>query len=119
MIGNRSMLDSVEKMVTWTGSLVFRILGPALVIGLYVIVALHLYAFFTVVTPLLKKRIGTELGMIWIVVGLSLVYNIVFNHFFAVVLKPGGPTETKLIEKMRQEQKSRKHRKEFDDIQTT
>ena len=78
-----------------------RLLGPALVIGLYCIVVLHIYAYFTVITPLLKNRIGTELGIIWIVVGLSLVYNIVFNHFFAVVLKPGGPQETKMIEKMR------------------
>ena len=91
MIGNRSMLDSVEQMVTWSGGFVMRLLGPALVIALYFIVVLHIYAYFTVITPLLKRRIGTELGMIWIVVGLALVYNIVFNHFFAVVLKPGGP----------------------------
>ena len=98
MIGNRSMLDSVEQMVAWSGGFVMRLLGPALVIALYAIVVLHIYAYFTVITPLLKRRIGTELGIIWIVVGLALVYNIVFNHFFAVVLKPGGPKETQMTE---------------------
>ena len=39
---------------------------------------------------------------IWIVVGLALVYNIVFNHLMAVILKPGGPADTKMIERMRQ-----------------
>jgi len=75
-----------------------RILGPCLVFGLYAIVILHVYAYFTVITPLLKNRIGTPLGLIWIVVGLSLVYNIVFNHFLAVIIRPGGPDDTKMIE---------------------
>lgn len=91
-----------------------RILGPCLVLGLYFLVGLEVYAFFTVITPLLKNRIGTAFGLIWIVVGLSLVYNIVFNHFMAVILKPGGPQDTVMIEKMRQEQKNRSHRKHVD-----
>ena len=91
-----------------------RLLGPCLVVGLYCIVVLHIYAYFTVITPLLKNRIGTNFGLIWIVVGLTLVYNIVFNHFYAVILKPGSPTDTKMIEKMRTEQKNRAYRKEVD-----
>ena len=91
-----------------------RILGPCLVLGLYTLVGLQVYAYFTVITPLLKNRIGTTFGLIWIVVGLSLVYNIVFNHFMAVILKPGGPQDTVMIEKMRQEQKNRSHRKHVD-----
>ena len=68
-----------------------RILSPCLVIGLYGLIGLHIYAYFTVVTPLLKDRLGTTLGLMWIVVGLSLVYNVVFNHFLAMIIKPGGP----------------------------
>ena len=94
-------LDKVEKVVTKGGSIVMRILGPILVISLYCIVVLHIYAYFLVISPLLKNRIGTPLGLLWIVVGLSLVYNIVFNHFMAVILKPGGPLDTRMIEKMR------------------
>ena len=103
MSGRGTFLDKVEKSVTMSASISMRILGPVLIIGLHAIVYLHLYAFFTVITPLLKNRIGTTFGMIWIVVGLSLVYNILFNHSLACILKPGGPTDTKRIEKMRTE----------------
>ena len=97
MIGN-TFLDKVENWAMSGGSLAMRLLGPCLVVGLYLLVGVQTYAFFTVITPLLKNRIGTPLGIIWIIVGLSLLYNIVFNHFFAVVLKPGGPVDTKNIE---------------------
>jgi len=80
------------------GSIVMRILGPCLVVGLYALVGLHVFAYFTVITPLLKDRVGTFIGLVWIVVGLSLVYNIVFNHFLAVIIKPGGPDDTSMIE---------------------
>ena len=86
-----SFLDRIEWLATFSGSLLMRLLGPCLVVGLYLLVGLQVYAYFTVITPLLKNRIGTGFGLIWIVVGLSLVYNIVFNHFMAVMLKPGGP----------------------------
>ena len=97
----RTFLDRVESSAIWIGGFTMRLLGPCLVVGLYVLVAMHVYAYFTVITPLLKNRIGTELGIVWIIVGLTLVYNIVFNHFYAVILKPGSPTDTKMIEKMR------------------
>ena len=80
-----------------------RLLGPVLVFGLYAIVVLHIYAYFTVITPLLKNRIGTTLGLLWIVVGLALVYNVVFNHMLACLMRPGSPLDTKKIEKMRME----------------
>jgi len=109
-----SFLDSVERVATKTGSIFMRILGPCLVVGLYCIVVMHVYAYFTVITPLLKNRIGTTLGMIWIIVGLSLVYNIVFNHLMAVLIRPGGPDDTRMIEEMRQKQKNRAYRKHVD-----
>jgi len=109
-----SFLDTVERIVTKGGSFVMRLLGPCLVVGLYVLVAVHVYAFFTVITPLLKNRVGTYFGLLWIVVGLALVYNIVFNHFWAVVLKPGGPQDTKNIEVWRTAKKNRSYRKEVD-----
>lgn len=97
----QTFLDKVEGSAIWVGGFAMRLLGPCLVFGLYALVAMHVYAYFTVITPLLKNRIGTELGIVWIIVGLTLVYNIVFNHFYAVILKPGSPVDTKMIEKMR------------------
>lgn len=109
-----SFLDSVEQVAGQIGSFAMRLLGPFLCIGLYYLVGLHFYAFFTVITPLLKSRLGTGMGLLWIVVGLTLVFNIVFNHWYAMVLKPGGPTEQQMIEAMRIEKKNRAHRKEVD-----
>ena len=53
------------------------------------------------ISPLLKRRFGTELGLIWITVGLVLVYNIVYNHFFAMIIKPGSPSDLRKTEAMR------------------
>ena len=71
--------------------------------GLYAIIFAHFYGFIKVVCPLIKLRAGTELGMTWLAVGLVILYNILFNHFWAMMIKPGSPKDLKLIEKMRQE----------------
>ena len=72
-----------------------------MIVGLYALIGVHCYAFVEVICPLIKKRLGTELGLTWIAVGLVLLFNIVFNHFWAMTIKPGGPKDQKMIEKMR------------------
>ena len=86
-----TFLDTFERIGTWCTSISFRIFGPFLVVGFYSIMAMHVYAFFTIATPLFKDRIGTFFGMIWIIVGLTLAYNTIFNHMLAMLIKPGGP----------------------------
>ena len=81
-----------------------------LVIGLYLILGLHVYAFFWIIVPLLKKRLG-NFGLVWIAIGLSILYNIVFNHIMAVIVKPSGPKDLKNIENLRQTYKQRTNRK--------
>ena len=76
----------------------FYFFGLLLIGGLYCIVGLHFQAYVDVIAPLLKKRLGTELGLLWCVIGLVLVYNIVYNHFFAMFLKPGSPKDLRNIE---------------------
>ena len=58
---------------------------------------LHVYSFFTVVLFVIKKRLGTMFGLVWVAIGLSLLYNILFNHFFATIIKPGNPKSLKVI----------------------
>ena len=55
------------------------LLSLILVLGLYALIGTHFYAFIVVVCPLMKSRLGTELGLVWIVVGLALLYGIIFN----------------------------------------
>ena len=73
-----------------------RFLGPLFVLGFYFLLGLHVYAYFTVVLFVLRKRLGTVFGLLWVAIGLSLVYNVAFNHFFATFLKAGGPLDLKV-----------------------
>ena len=79
------------------------LLGLALATGLYGLCMLHLYAFIVVICPLMKRRLGELFGVIWIAVGLIILYNILFNHFWAMIIKPGSPKDLKMVEKMRAE----------------
>ena len=73
-----------------------RMMGPMFVIGFYLLLGLHVYSYFTVVLTVLRKRLGVPFGMVWIAIGLVIVYNIAYNHFFATVIKPGGPADLKV-----------------------
>ena len=73
-----------------------RVMGPVFVLGFYFLLGFHVYAYFTVILLVLKKRLGTIFGLIWVAIGLSLAYNIFFNHFFATFVKPGGPSDLKV-----------------------
>lgn len=73
-----------------------RVLGPLFVLGFYGLIGLHLHAYFTVVLYVIKRRLGTIFGLIWVAIGLSLVYNIVYNHFLATFIKPGSPKDLRV-----------------------
>lgn len=72
-------------------SVLMQVLGMLLVIGTYFILGMHVYAYLTVVALVLKRRLGVFFGLIWVAIGIALLYNIVFNHFWATVIRPGGP----------------------------
>jgi|LauGreDrversion4_2_1035121.scaffolds.fasta_scaffold426713_2 hypothetical protein len=73
-----------------------RLTGPWFVIAVYVMLLMHLYAHFSVTLCLLKKSLGNTFGLIWVAIGAMLFYNIVYNHFFAMIVKPGGPKDLKV-----------------------
>ena len=82
-----------------------RLLGLALSLGLYALLCLHIFAYFEVILVVLKKRVGTPFGLLWAGIGLCLVYNIAFNHFLAMTLKPGSPKDLIKIEQLRKDKK--------------
>ena len=96
-------------------SIGMRALGLGMCCGLYFLIGLHIYAYVTILTKMLPSRVGPEFALLWMAIGLTLVYNIIYNHFFAMVIKPGSPYDLKNDENMRQEIKSREHRKEVDE----
>jgi hypothetical protein len=73
-----------------------RLTGPLFVIGFYVLLGMNIHAYFSVILLVIKKRLGQAFGLMWVAIGLSLVYNIVYNHFFATFIKPGSPKDLKV-----------------------
>jgi hypothetical protein len=68
-----------------------RLLGPIMVLSLHGLILVHVYAFFGFIVAPLKKRLGTIPSLGWQAIGLALLFNIVFNHTLAMVVKPGSP----------------------------
>jgi hypothetical protein len=66
------------------------------VLTFYVLLLIHVYSYFTVQLCVLKKRIGNLFGLLWVAIGTVIFYNLVYNHFFAMVVKPGGPKDLKV-----------------------
>lgn len=73
-----------------------RLTGPIFVLAVYVMLSIHLYAHFAVTLCVIKKRLGAPFGLLWVAIGASLFYNVVYNHFFAMIVKPGGPKDLKV-----------------------
>ena len=79
-----------ENMFMSCMRIFFGLLSLVCMSGMYALIIYHLYAFSEVICPLLKSRLGTEFGLTWLAVGLVILLNIVFNHFWAVMIKPGS-----------------------------
>ena len=92
-------------------SVIMSIIGMLLCLATYLLLSLHVYAYFSVIALVLKKRLGVFFGLVWIAIGMSLLYNIIFNHFWAMLLKPGSPKDLVNIEILRKEVKNRESRK--------
>lgn len=73
-----------------------RLTGPVFVAAFYVLLLIHVFAHFSVSLCILKKRLGDTLGLIWVAIGAALFYNIVYNHLFAMLVKPGSPKDLKV-----------------------
>jgi hypothetical protein len=73
-----------------------RLVGPIFILFFYLVLSVHIYAHFAVVLFVLKKRLGVMFGLLWVAIGASLFYNIVYNQFFAMVVKAGGPKDLKV-----------------------
>ena len=48
-----------ESCFNWLVKVIVSIFCLALIIGMYILLGVHVYAYIKVVCPLLKKRLGT------------------------------------------------------------
>ena len=72
-----------------------------MIITLYSLIIVHVYAFFGIALGLLKRRLGVLQTLVWEAIGLIILYNIAYNHLLACIVKPNSPKELKKIERMR------------------
>ena len=68
-----------------------RAFGWGLGIGLYALLYFHVHIYFSLICSVQKKRLGVTFSLVWVAIGLSLLYNIIWNHFLAMMIKPGSP----------------------------
>lgn len=76
-----------------------------MVLALWCLIALHFFAFIGLFFPLLVLRLGTNFALIWTSIGLVLLFNIMYNHTLAMIVKPGSPKDLRYIENLRNQDK--------------
>jgi len=82
----------------------------------YALAIAELFLILYVMTGPLKRRLGTPFSLLWFAVGIILYYNVMYNHFHAMVVKPGSPKDLKKTEAYRSEAKEgRQGRQEVKD----
>ena len=73
-----------------------RMMGPVFILSFYALLSVHVYSYFEVILYVLRRRLGVGFGLLWVGIGVAIVYNIIYNHFFAMVVKPGSPSDLKV-----------------------
>ena len=83
----------MTKLAVLVFSLAFRLMGPGFCFGMYYLMWQHTWVFLTVISKVLRRRLGMYFGMTWTTIGVVITFNVVFNHMLAMIIKPGGPTD--------------------------
>ena len=90
----RTCADKItDRCIKPCYNLSMRLVGPFMVVSLYLLVVLHVYAYFAYIVGVLFKRLGKNGAIGWVAVGLIILYNILYNHVLAVTIKPGSPKD--------------------------
>lgn len=90
----------------------FSILVGRLLTVLYLSVdVLHVYAFFRYIVAAIGKKMGIPFTLVWQAIFIIIGYNIFYNHFMTMIIKPSGPKELRQAENLRTRYKARRNRK--------
>ena len=82
-------------------SFCIRLSGPFFTGSLYYLWYWHTHVFLTIICKVLRKRLGLTFGMIWIAIGVIITFNVIFNHLMCVFIKPGGPTDLAVSQRLK------------------
>ena len=89
-------------------------MGPCFCGALYYLIWYHFDIFLNVISPVLWKRLGVKFALVWISIGLVIVFNLVWNHACAMIIKPGGPYDLANTEELRKYYLKNEVRREAD-----
>jgi hypothetical protein len=89
---NRSnfSIEEVIEIVFERFSQGIRIIGPIFAFALTLFVFIVVHAFFQVIQPYWANTYGSFIGFILSLMCLFFLFNILFNYFLAVLVKPGS-----------------------------
>ena len=82
-------------------SLLIRIIGPFLLIVLFMLVSFMTFTYFTEILPYLIPMLGPWNGLFLTIFGLSILFNILYNYFYCVTRGPGHPPDNQDLPKCR------------------
>ena len=92
---NPSKIEYYIEYIFDKFSKILRLIGPVFAFALTVFISIVTHAFFNVILPYYVRQFGILLGMILILIALFILFNLLFNYFMAVLVKPGSINDLK------------------------
>lgn len=71
------------------GNFIIRIIGPFLLLVLFLLIGFMTHTYFFEILPFILPSVGIWNGMLITLLGLSLLFNILFNYLACVISGPG------------------------------
>ena len=72
-----------------------RLIGPLFAFALTVFISVVTHAFFQVILPYYTRLYGLVFGILLIFIAMFTLFNLLFNYFMAVLVKPGSMSDLK------------------------
>ena len=92
---NPSKFEYYIELIFDKFSKVLRLIGPLFAFALTVFISIVTHAFFNVILPFYIRMLGEVFAIILVFIALFILFNLLFNYFMAVLVKPGSVSELK------------------------
>lgn len=93
---NPSKIEYYIELVFDKFSKGIRLVGPLFAFALTVFISIVTHAFFHVILPYYTRQYGLIFGIFLVCLALFTLFNLLFNYFMAVLVRPGSMSDLKL-----------------------
>jgi len=90
-----SKIEYIIELIFDKFSKGIRLVGPLFAFALTVFISVVTHAFFQVILPYYTRQFGYFFGIILIFIAIFTLFNLLFNYFMAVLVKPGSMSDLK------------------------